>query len=185
MKRSSKAEAILSQINSKTKLGDLRKIAKDIKKDHELAMELWSTGEFLPRQLAILIMDNKLLSQDLFNKLDRDIQSHSFNERNQLMEWLIANQLSKDKKTIGLMESWANSPSTLQRRSFWYYQARLRGWDKHHRPTLKSYYLPLKNNRKRRTRSTMGHEFRRRLDWSICPKVSNTLYRSWQEDRTL
>jgi 3-methyladenine DNA glycosylase AlkD len=126
MKLSSKAENILDQINIKTKLGDLRKIAKDIKKDHELAMELWSTGKFLPRQLAILIMDNKLLSQDLINKLDKDMQAHSFDERNQLMDWLMANQLSKDKKTIGLMESWENSPSSLQRRIFWYYQARLR-----------------------------------------------------------
>ena len=126
MKLSSKAENILDQINSKTKLGDLRKIAKDIKKDHELAMELWSTGKFLPRQLAILIMDNKLLSQDLINKLDKDMQAHSFGERNQLMDWLMANQLSKDKKTITLMESWENSPSSLQRRIFWYYQARLR-----------------------------------------------------------
>ncbi len=126
MKLSSKAENILGQINSKTKLGDLRKIAKDIKKDHELAMELWSTGKFLPRQLAILIMDNKLLSQDLINKLDKDMQAHPFDERNQLMDWLMANQLSKDKKTIALMESWENSPSSLQRRIFWYYQARLR-----------------------------------------------------------
>ena len=126
MKLSSKAENILDQINSKTKLGDLRKIAKDIKKDHELAMDLWSTGKFLPRQLAILIMDNKLLSQDLINKLDKDMQAHSFDERNQLMDWLMANQLSKDKKTITLMESWENSPSSLQRRIFWYYQARLR-----------------------------------------------------------
>ena len=68
MKLSSQAENILAQINTKTKLGDLRKIAKDIRKDHELAMELWSTESFLPRQLAILIMDNKLLSQDLINK---------------------------------------------------------------------------------------------------------------------
>ena len=126
MKLSSKAEKILDQINSKTKLGDLRKIAKDIKKDHELAMELWSTGKFLSRQLAILIMDNKLLSQDLINKLDKNMQDHPFDERNQLMDWLMANQLSKDKKTITLMESWKNSPSSLQRRIFWYYQARLR-----------------------------------------------------------
>ena len=126
MKFSSKAENILGQINSKTKLGDLRKIGKDIKKDHELAMELWSTRKFLPRQLAILIMDNKLLSQDLINKLDKDMQAHSFDERNQLMDWLMANQLSKDKKTITLMELWKNSPSVLQRRIFWYYQARLR-----------------------------------------------------------
>ncbi|MFC3198103.1 DNA alkylation repair protein [Parapedobacter deserti] len=126
MKRSSKAENILGQINSKTKLGDLRKIAKDIKKDHELAMELWSSGEFLPRQLAILIMDNKLLSQDLINKLSKDMLDHPFDERNQLMDWLMANQLAKDKKTVAMMESWKNSPSSLQRRIFWYYQARLR-----------------------------------------------------------
>jgi 3-methyladenine DNA glycosylase AlkD len=126
LKRSSKAENILSQVNTKTKLGDLRKIAKDIKKDHELAMELWATGEFLPRLLAILLMDKKLLSQDVLNKLDKDMQIHTFDERNNLMDWLMANQLTKDKKNIALMESWENSPSALQRRAFWYYQARLR-----------------------------------------------------------
>lgn len=126
MKFSSKAERILRQLNSETKLGDLRKIAKEIKKDHALAMELWTSGKFLARQLSILIMDNKTLSQDLINKLDKDMQAHSFDERNQLMDWLMANQLSKDKKTITLMESWENSSSSLQRRIFWYYQARLR-----------------------------------------------------------
>ncbi|GGH12464.1 DNA alkylation repair protein [Sphingobacterium alkalisoli] len=126
MKRSSQAENILAQINNKTKLGDLRKIAKDIKKDHELAMELWATERFLPRQLAILIMDNKLLSQDLVDRLDKDMQTHTFDERNHLMDWLMANQLTKDKNTIILIQSWENSSSSLQRRTYWYYQARLR-----------------------------------------------------------
>lgn len=126
MKLSSKAENILDTINSKTKLGDLRNIAKEVKKDHELAMELWLGGKFLPRQLAILIMDNKLLSQELINRLDKDMQDHPFDERNQLMDWLMANQLSKDRKTVALMQSWENSPSSLQRRTFWYVQARLR-----------------------------------------------------------
>jgi 3-methyladenine DNA glycosylase AlkD len=126
IKRSSKAENILAQINSNTKLGDLRKLAKDIKKDHELAMELWSTEEFLPRQLAILIMDKTLLKEDVLNKLDKDMQTHPSNERTNLMDWLMANQLNKSKKTISIMESWQNSPSALQRRTFWYYQARLR-----------------------------------------------------------
>lgn len=126
IKYSSKAGNILQQINSKTKLGELRKIAKDIKKDHELAMELWSTEAFLPRLLAILIMDKKLLSQELLNKFDKDMQTHTFDERNNLMDWLMANQLTKDKKTIVFMESWEKSPSALQRRAFWYYQARLR-----------------------------------------------------------
>jgi 3-methyladenine DNA glycosylase AlkD len=127
MKLSSKAESILAKIKGNViNLGDIRKIAKDIKKDHPLAMELWSCGEYFPRQLAILIMDPKLLSQEVIDKLDRDIQNHKKEERLQLIDWLMANQLAKDKKTIALMQSWENSASSLQRRTFWYYQARLR-----------------------------------------------------------
>ena len=126
MKLSSKVEHILDQIDDKTKLGDLRKIATDIKKDHDLAMELWATGKYLARQLAILIMDKKQLSQELIDKLAKEIKQHTEGERNQLIDWLMANQLSKDKGTVALMESWENSPSSLQRRIFWYYQARLR-----------------------------------------------------------
>ncbi|WP_033542518.1 DNA alkylation repair protein [Planococcus sp. CAU13] len=140
IKHSSKAEDILSRIDSKTKLGDLRKIAKEIKKDHNLAMELWATGEFLPRLLAILIMDKKLLSPDVLDQLDKDMLAHPFAERNNLMDWLMANQLTKDKKTIALMESWENSPSALQRRIFWYYQARLR-WTGQTPPDNTAYLL--------------------------------------------
>ena len=126
IKPSLKAENILQQIDSNTKLGELRKIAKEIKKDHELAMELWSTGKFLPRLLAILIMNKKLLSEEVLNMLDKDMQSHPSKERTNLRDWLMANQLTKSKKTIALIESWENSPSALQRRTYWYYQARLR-----------------------------------------------------------
>lgn len=127
MTLSPKAEKIYNQIKGEnTKLGDLRKIAADIKKDHALALELWSTGDYFSRQLAILIMDKKLLSQEVIDTLDEDIQNHPSEEQTQLIDWLMANQLSKDKKTIALMESWENSPSALQRRIFWYYQGRLR-----------------------------------------------------------
>ncbi|MBA5793440.1 DNA alkylation repair protein [Flavobacterium sp. xlx-214] len=127
MKISKQTESILTQIsNANTKLGDLRKIANEIKKDHELALELWSTERFLARQLAILIMDKKQLSQEIINKLDKDIQQHNESEKLQLMDWLFANQLAKDKKLIALIESWENSSSSLQRRTFWYYQGRLR-----------------------------------------------------------
>jgi len=127
MNLSTKAKKIYQQIDSdSSKLGDLRKLAKEIKKDHELALELWSTKEFLPRQLSILIMDKKQLNQEVIDQLDKDIQKHKLEERLQLIDWLMANQLSKDKKIITLMESWEQSPSSLQRRVFWYYQARLR-----------------------------------------------------------
>ncbi|MBT8233658.1 MAG: DNA alkylation repair protein [Saprospiraceae bacterium] len=127
MKLSKKAQSIYNEIKSAdTKLGDLRKIAKEIKKDHDLAMELWSTGEFIPQQLSILIMDKKCLTQDVIDQLDKDMMKLDFDERNQLADWLMANQLTKDKKTLALVTSWENSKSDIQRRIYWYYQARLR-----------------------------------------------------------
>lgn len=126
MNLSTKATDILARIGSDTRLGDLRNMAGTIKKDHELAMELWSTGKYLTRQLAMLIMDKKLLTGQLINSMDKDIQEHKTDERLQLIDWLMANQLAKDKKTIALMERWENSSSPLQRRIFWYYQGRLR-----------------------------------------------------------
>ncbi len=127
MNLTSEAQEIHSRTSTEsTKMGVLKKIAMEMKKNHELAMELWSTGDYYPRFLASLKMDKKLLTQELLDKLDRDMQKHSFDEKNHLMEWLMANQLTKDKKTIALIQSWANSPSTLQRRAYWYYQARLR-----------------------------------------------------------
>ena len=126
MKLSSKTGSIYKKIHPNTKLGDLRLIAKEIKKDHASAMELWSTGEFLPRQLAILIMDAKLLTSELVDSLERDIQTHPKEEKLQLIDWLMANQLTKDKRTISMMQSWQNHTSPLFRRIFWYYQGRLR-----------------------------------------------------------
>jgi 3-methyladenine DNA glycosylase AlkD len=127
MKLSTKVEKILKQISDKnTKLGDLRTIAKDIKKDHQLAIELWSTEHFFARQLAILIMDKKLLSEKVIDNLVADINEHNENEKLQLIDWLFANQLTKDKNTISLIESWVDSQSSLKRRTYWYYQGRLR-----------------------------------------------------------
>lgn len=123
---SEKAETIFRQIDDNTKLGDLRKIAKEIKVDHELAMELWSSGKFLPRLLSILIMDKKLLSEEVLDELVDDMQIHTYDESNNLMDWLLANQLTKNKKLTTLMESWEDSPYALQRRTYWYHQGRLR-----------------------------------------------------------
>ena len=127
MKLSKQAQLILNQLSDKnTKLGDVRKIAKEIKKDHLLAIELWSTKLFFPRQLAILLMDKKLLTEDSINQFVDDINLHEENEKLQLIDWLMANQLMKDKRTIEYIENWKESTSSLQRRVFWYYKGRLR-----------------------------------------------------------
>jgi 3-methyladenine DNA glycosylase AlkD len=127
MKLSTKAEGILAQISDKnTKLGNLRTIAKEIKRDHQLAMELWSSKQFFARQLAILIMDKKLLTEEVIDNLISDINRHDESEKLQMIDWLMANQLTKDKKTIALIESWENNQSPSKRRIYWYYQGRLR-----------------------------------------------------------
>ena len=99
MNLSPKAQDLYDQISTtSTKLGDLKKMAKLIKKDHDLALELWSTAEYLPRMLATLILDKKLLTQALIDELTEAMQNQSDDEQSRIMEWLMANQLTKDKK---------------------------------------------------------------------------------------
>ena len=70
MTLTTKAQTIHTQLEEgKANLGDLRKIAKDTKKDHALAKELWSSKTFMARMLSILIMDVKQLSDDDINAL--------------------------------------------------------------------------------------------------------------------
>ena len=127
MALSAKAKKIASELgDEKTKMGDVKKIGKDIKKDHDLAMELWSTGKYHARLLALLILDKKLLTEDLINQLTSDMTQHEDVQRDQLADWLLANQLMKSKKTKDLLESWETNPSPILRRLFWYHQARLR-----------------------------------------------------------
>lgn len=71
-------------------------------------------------------MDKKLLTEEVIDKLVDDINQQSEKERLQLIDWLMANQLTKGKKTIALIESWKDSQSSLKRRVYWYYQVRLR-----------------------------------------------------------
>lgn len=109
-----------------TKFGDIKKQGKAIKKDHELAVQLWSLGGYHPRLLSTLIFDKLRLSQDVIDELAADMLDHPKKERVQLADWLLANQLMKSNKTEALLRSWQDSASPILRRLFWYHQARLR-----------------------------------------------------------
>lgn len=126
MSLSTRAKQLISRLGKNPKRGDIKKLGKDIKTNHELAMELWAHGAFPPRLLSTLIFDKKRLTETDIGKLANDLLGHDEDERNQLSDWLLANQLTKDKKLIALMEAWQDDPSPMLRRWFWYYQARLR-----------------------------------------------------------
>lgn len=126
MAPSARAKKTSSELGKEPKLGEIKKRGKEIKKDHDLATELWSTGDFHARLLSTLIFDKKLLTERYIADLASDLLTHNEDERNQLGDWLLANQLTKDKKLVTLMETWQHNPSPILRRWFWYYQARLR-----------------------------------------------------------
>ena len=127
MALSARAKKLVAEITiGNVKLGDLKKRGTEIKKDHDLAMELWSTGEFYPRLLATLIFDKQLLAENVIDQLASDMLRHDAEERTQLADWLSANQLAKDKKLVALITTWEKNPSPILRRWFWYHQARLR-----------------------------------------------------------
>lgn len=124
---STRAKKLIAEFAKENpQLGDLKKRGAEIKKDHDLALELWSTGEYYPRLLAILIFDKKLLAEHAIDQLASDMLRHDAKERAQLADWLLANQLAKDKKLVSLIATWEKNPSPILRRLFWYHQARLR-----------------------------------------------------------
>lgn len=127
MALSAKAKELVAEITQENvKLGDLKKRGAEIKKDHDLAVELWSTGEYYPRLLATLIFDRKLLTETVIDQLAAEMLRHDAEERCQLADWLLANQLAKDKKLGALITTWEKNASPILRRLFWYHQARLR-----------------------------------------------------------
>ncbi len=124
---SDRAQDLVNELNKKPILmGQIKKMAKGIKKDHTLALELWSTKAYYPRLLAILILDNKELTQTFIEELVKDLRAQEIKERNQVVDWLLSNQLKKSVETKALIETWIHHPEALLRRTFWLYQVMLR-----------------------------------------------------------
>lgn len=114
------------QLGPETKMGQIRQLAKEIKQDHGLALQLWQSGDLQKRLLAILILDKKALDTDTVTQMVKDMGQHSENQQIQLMDWLYANQLAKSKAGLAMIDSWRDSDLVLKRRTYWYQEGRLR-----------------------------------------------------------
>jgi len=113
MKLSPKAQELHDQVApGGTASGTIKKLAKATGRDHALAMELWSTGKLDCRLLAVLLMDKKLLDQELVDRLSADMLEHPEAKlgKTRLMEWLMANQLLKSAAGKRMIASWEHSP---------------------------------------------------------------------------
>lgn len=69
--------------------GDVRKLAAKIKNDHELAIQLWATGNIDAQFLAILLIKPKDLSRDEVDGMMRSI------DFTQVADWFISYIVSK------------------------------------------------------------------------------------------
>jgi 3-methyladenine DNA glycosylase AlkD len=94
-------------------MGDIRKVAAQIKADHELGLALWQTGNLDARLLAILVLTPKRLSaQDV----DRMVRSARIG---QLADWLNSYVVKEhpDKETLRAM--WVDADDPWAARAGW------------------------------------------------------------------
>jgi 3-methyladenine DNA glycosylase AlkD len=119
-------EVVKEKLVGLSKKGDIKKLAKEIKIDHQLGLELWNEKEFHSMLLAVLIFDKKQIDEAFIKALSLSVDVLAEEEKNYVSDWLLANQLTKAAHTKKLMETWIDHDSAFFRRLFWYYQGRLR-----------------------------------------------------------
>ena len=95
------------------KLGDIRTLAKAIRTNHALALDLWETGNLDARLLAILLMKPRNLSAD---ELDRLVRS---NAATQVSDWLNAYVVKAHPEKEDLRQRWMASSDPMAARAGW------------------------------------------------------------------
>ncbi len=82
------------------KMGDIRKLAKKLKNNHELALELWATANIEARLVAILVMKPKDLTSA---QLDAMVRSITFSH---VADWFSSYITKKHPDKESLREKW-------------------------------------------------------------------------------
>jgi 3-methyladenine DNA glycosylase AlkD len=81
-------------------LGQLRAVAKRLKTQHDLALELWSTGDTAPRLLALLICRPKAFDRDELDAMLREARVPKVHD------WLVNYVVKKNPHVEELREAW-------------------------------------------------------------------------------
>ncbi|GLQ09960.1 hypothetical protein GCM10007913_18920 [Devosia yakushimensis] len=90
-------------------LSQLRALAKRLKIQHELALELWSTGDTAARLLATLVCRPKLFSADELDRMVREIGSPK------LLDWFIVNVVKPGRHAEELRLRWKDDDDLVGR----------------------------------------------------------------------
>lgn len=95
------------------KMGDIRALAKELKGNHALALELWETENLDARLLAILLLKPKDLTPD---DVDRLVRSEPFHWA---ADWLTNYIVKKHPDKESLRESWMTDDHPMAARAGW------------------------------------------------------------------
>lgn len=95
------------------KLGDIRKLANEIKADHALGLELWDTGNVDARLLAILLLKPKQIAAD---DLDAMVRT---NRVMQVSDWLNSYVVKKHPQKETLRQAWMQDDHPVAARAGW------------------------------------------------------------------
>lgn len=94
-------------------LTKLRAVAKDLKKNDELAAELWDSGDTAARLVAILIMRPKAWSQAQLDEMLRDSRVPKVHG------WLVSYIVKKSPHAEALRGSWMDDPDPVVASAGW------------------------------------------------------------------
>ena len=94
-------------------LTKLRAVAKDLKKNDELAGELWATGDTAARLVAILIMRPKAWSEAQLDEMLRDSRLPKVHG------WLVSYIVKKSPHAEALRQSWMDDPDPVVASAGW------------------------------------------------------------------
>jgi 3-methyladenine DNA glycosylase AlkD len=95
------------------KMGDIRKLAKEARADHALALELWETENLEARLLAVLLMKPKALSAE---ELDRLVRS---NRQIPVSDWLNSYVVKAHPEKEALRQRWMEDGDSMAARAGW------------------------------------------------------------------
>ncbi len=99
------------------KLGDIRTLAKKIKTNHALALELWETGNVEAQLLATLIMEPKTLSASEVDRLTRSTTC------SQVADWLNSYVVAQHPEKDKLRDKWMKAKDCWAARAGWHFTA--------------------------------------------------------------
>ncbi len=95
------------------KTGDIRKLAKKIKVDHELGLALWKTGNVDAQMLAILLVRPKDLAAKQLSVMAREGTCEW------VADWLNSYVINKHPDRESLREDWMASKDAMTARAGW------------------------------------------------------------------